>query len=60
MMKEKKKLFKIKPRYHAFGRCLSPASKREMKDRYKKPEPLDFPDDIRSGENLFHGIDHLK
>lgn len=58
-MEENKKSQQIKPKLHAFGRCLSPASKREI-TKFEEPEPFTFPDDIQSGENLFKGIDHLK
>ena len=59
-MNEDRKLCNIKPRYHAFGRCLSPSSKRELRAKCEKPEPLNFPEDIRSGEYLFRGIEQLK
>lgn len=59
-MDEDKKSLKIKPKYHAFGRCLSPTSKRELRVKFTEPEPFKFPEDVRSGENLFKGIDHLK
>ncbi|XP_055296833.1 uncharacterized protein LOC129565707 [Sitodiplosis mosellana] len=51
---------KISPKYHAFGRSLSPKSRQVQIEKFKEPEPFTFPDDIRSGENLFKGIDHLK
>lgn len=59
-MDENRKSFDIKPKYHAFGRCLSPASKRELRLKYKETEPFSFPEDIISGENVFRGIEHLK
>lgn len=51
---------KVTPKSHAFGRSLSPRSKQYQKDKFTEPEPFMFPEDIRSGENLFKGIDHLK
>lgn len=60
LMDENRKSFNIKPKYHAFGRCLSPTSKRELRLKYKETEPFDFPEEIRTGENLFHGIEQLK
>lgn len=50
----------MKPRYHAFGRCLSPTSKRIQAIKFSEPEPFEFPEDIISGENLFRGIEQLK
>lgn len=60
LMDENRKSFNIEPKYHAFGRCLSPASKRELRLKYKETEPFNFPEDIRSGENVFRGIEQLK
>ncbi|XP_031634169.1 uncharacterized protein LOC116347630 [Contarinia nasturtii] len=60
LMKQDKKSTKVSPKYHAFGRSLSPASKQIQKIKFTEPEPFNFPEDIRSGENLFHGIDQLK
>lgn len=60
LINENKKSYNIKPKYHAFGRCLSPTSKREMRAKCNKPEAFDFPEDIQSGENVFRGIEQLK
>lgn len=57
---EDKKQAKITPRYHAFGRSLSPESKRLKIIEFTASNPFMFPDDIRSGKNLFYGIDSLK
>lgn len=59
-MEEDKKVKTISPKYHAFGRSLSPKSKQLQTEKYTQPELFQFPEDIRSGENLFKGIDHLK
>lgn len=59
-MKENKKSIKRSPKYHAFGRSLSPKSQQVQTDNFTEPERFVFPEDIRSGENLFKGIDHLK
>lgn len=59
-MAEDEKISKIGGKYHAFGRCLSPASKQYQADKIAKPEPFDFPLDIRSCKMLFHGIEHLR
>lgn len=59
-MKENKKATKTIPKYHAFGRNLSPTSRRVQIEKFTEPERFEFPEDIRSGENLFKGIDHLK
>lgn len=59
-MKQNKKATKVKPKYHAFGRSLSPASKIVQKIKFDEPERFDFPEDILSGEYLFKGIENLK
>lgn len=59
-MAEDEKNAKIGGKYHAFGRCLSPASKQYQADKITKSDPFDFPSDIRSGKMLFHGIEHLR
>lgn len=60
LKEDKENAKKITPKYHAFGRCLSPKSKQVQIEKYTEPERFNFPEDIRSGENLFKNIDHLK
>lgn len=60
LMKQDRKVEVLKPNYHAFGRSLSPTSKRVQTIKCSEPEPFEFPEDIQSGENLFRGIDHLQ
>lgn len=59
-MAEDTKMSSKMGKYHAFGRCLSPTSKQFRADEIAKPEPFDFPSDIRTGKMLFHGIEHLR
>lgn len=60
MLIENKKQSKAPIKRHAFGRMLSPKSRRIQSLEVSAQEPFEFPENIRSGKYLFKGIDHLR
>lgn len=60
MKSNEKNIRKITPKNHAFGRSLSPPPQYRKHREFSKPEPFQFPEEIRSGKNLFQGIDRLR